>query len=183
MGGGARYDFVVSREPTGTRIAAVALFAAWLVHDIEEAFTFPATSRLLAARLGTDRVIVSPSQSVLAITLMGVLVGAACVRGAHTHGKSRLYRAVLAGLEAHVATHIATSISFRSDTAGLITAPLVMLPGARVARAELRRGGSPLLPSDTVRGGALLFAAAMVSHLVSRFVLRAGNPRVRIPRT
>ncbi|WP_161499015.1 HXXEE domain-containing protein [Cryobacterium aureum] len=162
----------------------MALFAAWLVHDLEEAFTFPATSRLLAARLGTGRVVVSPAQSVLAIALMGVLVGAACVRGARTQGKSRLYRAVLAGLEAHVVTHIATSISFKSYTAGLITAPLVMLPGARVARAQLRRGGSPLLlPSDTVRGGALLFAAAIVSHVVSRLVLGTDYPRVRIPRT
>ena len=164
----------MSSKPTETRIAAVALFAAWLVHDVEEAFTFPATSRLLAARLGTDRVVVSPAQSVLAIALMGVLVGAACVRGARTHGKSRLYRAVLAGLEAHVVTHIATSISFKSYTAGLITAPLVMLPGARVARAELRRGGSPLLPPDTAQGGALLFAAAIVSHLISHLVLGAG---------
>ena len=183
LGCGARYDFVVSSEPTGTRIAAVALFAAWLVHDVEEAFTFPATSRLVAARLGTGRVVVSPAQSVLAIALMGVLVGAACVRGARTRGRSRLYRAVLAGLEAHVVTHIATSISFKSYTAGLITAPLVMLPGARVARVQLRRGGSPLLLADTVRGGALLFAAAIVSHVVSRIVLGAGYPRVRIPRT
>ncbi|WP_420838722.1 HXXEE domain-containing protein [Cryobacterium flavum] len=161
----------MSSKPTGTRIAAVALFAAWLVHDVEEAFTFPATSRLLAARLGTGRVVVSPSQSVLAIALMGVLVGTACVRGSRTQGKSRLYRAVLAGLEAHVVTHVATSISFKSYTAGLITAPLVMLPGARVARDELRRSGSPLLPSDTVRGGALLFASAIVSHLISRLFL------------
>ncbi|WP_166806336.1 HXXEE domain-containing protein [Cryobacterium serini] len=173
----------MSIEPSGTRIAAVALFAAWLVHDVEEVFTFPATSRLLAARLGTDRVVVSPAQSGLAIALMGVLVGAACVRGARTQGKSRLYRAVLAGLEAHVVTHVATSISFKSYTAGLITAPLVMLPGARVARAELLRGGSPLLPSDTVHGGVLLFAAAIVSHFISRLFLGAGCPRVRIPRT
>ena len=74
----------MSIEPTRTRIAAVALFAAWLVHDVEEVFTFPATSRLLAALLGTGRVVVSPAQSVLAIALMRVLVGAACVRGART---------------------------------------------------------------------------------------------------
>jgi len=89
FGGGDRYDFVVSSEPTGTRIAAGTLFAAWLVHDLEEAFTFPATSRLLAARLGTDRVVVSPAQSLFAIALMGVLVGAACVRGARTPGPCR----------------------------------------------------------------------------------------------
>ncbi|WP_166791757.1 HXXEE domain-containing protein [Cryobacterium sp. Hh14] len=167
----------MSIEPTGTRIAAVALFAAWLVHDVEEVFTFPATSRLLAARLGRDRVVVSPTQSVLAIALMGVLVGVACVRGTRSQGKSRLYRAVLAGLEAHVVTHIATSISFKSYTAGLITAPLVMFPGARVARAQLRRSGSPLLPSDTARGGALLFAAALGSHVISRIVLGTRNLR------
>ena len=165
----------MSSKQSSTRIAATTLFAAWLVHDIEEAFTFPATFRLLAERLGTQRLLVTQAQSKLAVGLMGLLVGAACVRGAHTDGKSRLYRYVTAGLEAHVATHIATSISFRSYTAGLLTAPLVMLPGARVARADIRRSGSPLLLSDTVRGGAILLAAALASHLVSRFVLRAGK--------
>ena len=148
------------REQSSTRIAAATLFAAWLVHDAEEAFTFPATSRLLAERLGTQRVLVTAAQSKLAIALMGLLVGAACLRGAHTEGKSRLYRYVTAGLEAHVATHIVTSISLKSYTAGLVTAPLVMLPGARAARADIRRSGSPLLPADTIKGGAILLAAA-----------------------
>ena len=165
----------MSSEQSSTRIAAAALFAAWFVHDIEEAFAFPATSRLLTERLGTQRLLVTPAQSKLAIGLMGLLVGAACIRGARTRGRSRLYRYVAAGLEAHVATHIATSISFRSYTAGLLTAPLVMLPGARVARAGFRRSGSPLLPSDTVRGGAILLGAALASHLVSRFLLRTGK--------
>ncbi|TFD81982.1 HXXEE domain-containing protein [Cryobacterium fucosi] len=172
----------MSSKQSSTRIAAASLFAAWLVHDIEEALTFPATSGMLAERMGTQRLLVTPSQSKLAIALMGVLVGAACVRGARTHGKSRLYRSVAAGLEAHVATHIAASIAFRGYTAGLITAPLVMLPGARLARAEIRHSGSPLLPSDTMRGGALLFGAALASHLVSRFLLRSRNSQWRLSR-
>jgi hypothetical protein len=154
----------------------VSLFAAWLVHDAEEAVTFPATSRRLADRLNARRLVVTPAQSVLAITLVGALVAAACVRGARTGGGSRLFRAVAAGLEAHTVTHVAASVLLGQYTAGLVTAPLVMLPGARKARAALRDGGTPLLLGDTVRGSALMLAAALLAHVAARTLLPA-QPR------
>jgi hypothetical protein len=158
---------VTSQEPE-IRRAALSLFGAWLVHDVEEVFTFPATSRLLAERVGTTKLLVTPAQSAVAIALMGALVATACHSGIRTNGDSKLFRAVSAGLEAHVATHILASVSQKRYTAGLVTAPLVMLPGARVVRAALRRRGQPLRFGDTAQGAALLMGAALLSHLVAR---------------
>jgi len=158
----------VKRTPVDIRTSAGSLFIAWLIHDTEEAFTFPATSRIIAARLGFSPILVTPAQSVTAIALMGLLVGGACVRGIQTNGKSRLYRAATAGLEAHVATHVLASVVLKRYTAGLVTAPFVMLPGARISRAALRRSGTPLTARDTARGAALMLSAALASHFVAR---------------
>ena len=81
---------------------------------------------------------------------MGVLIGLACMRGAATGGTSRLYRAVLAGLDAHVATHVGASAMTRRYTAGVATAAAVMLPGTRAASRELTRLGIPLTWKDYV---------------------------------
>ncbi|WDF35273.1 HXXEE domain-containing protein (plasmid) [Arthrobacter agilis] len=158
-------------DQSAIRSAVITLLAAWLVHDIEEACTLPATSKVISARLGTPRVQVSPAQSTLAIALMGLLVTGACTRGIHTSGDSRFFRLVLAGLEAHVLTHVVASVILTRYTAGLITAPLVMLPGARTARAAVRREGTPLTLGDTVRGTALMFSAALTCHLIARVAL------------
>jgi hypothetical protein len=167
---------VTSQTPE-IRRAALSLFVAWLIHDMEEVFTFPATSRLLARRFSTTTLVVTPAQSALAITLMGVLVAVACHRGIRTNGDSRLFRAVTAGLEAHVATHILASVVQKHYTAGLVTAPLAMLPGARVVRSALRRHGRPQELGDTVRGAGLLVGAALLSHLVAQVLV----PRRRDP--
>jgi len=55
--------------------------------------------------------VVTPAQSVGAIALIGILVAAACDRGIRTNGDSRLFRAVTAGLEAHVGSHILDSVA------------------------------------------------------------------------
>jgi len=64
----------VTSQELEIRGAVLSLFAAWLIHDREEVFTFPATSRLLARRLGTTRLAITRAQSAGAIALMGVLV-------------------------------------------------------------------------------------------------------------
>jgi hypothetical protein len=163
-----QYDLIVTSQELEIRRAALSLFAAWLIHDLEKVFTFPATSRLLANRFSTTRLLASPAQSAVAIALMCAPVAAACHRGILTNGDSKLFRAVTAGLEAHVATHILAPVSQKSYTAGLVTAPLVMLPGARVVRAALRLQGQPLKSGDIARGGVLLVGAALLSHVVAR---------------
>jgi len=171
----AQYASPVRSAHVGIHTSAGMLFIAWLIHDAEEALTFPATSRLVAAKLGSSRISVTTAQSVIAIALVGLLVAGACAQGSRSNGESRLYRAVLAGLEAHVATHVLASVALKQYTAGLVTAPLIMLPGARISRDALRRSGRPLAARDTARGAALMFSAALASHSIARLVRPASR--------
>lgn len=147
------------------------LFITWVLHDIEEAVAFPETCDYLADRTGIEALRMNARQSWSAVGLMGLLVGSACVRGARTGGRSRLYRAVVAGLEAHTFTHIAASLLTRRYTAGVITAVPVMLPGARAARKQLAVAGVPLSRDDH-RLGAVLLPAAAACHVVVRMAAR-----------
>ena len=148
------------------------LFLAWALHDLEEAATFPATCDYLADRTGIYALRMDSRQSWAAVGLMGVLVGSACVRGAQTAGGSRLYRAVVAGLGAHVGTHLGASALARRYTAGVVTAVPVMLPGVIVAGRELTRGGMPLRPKDRSLGAIILLPAAFICHLIVRVAIR-----------
>lgn len=155
----------------------IALFAAWFIHDIEEAFAFPATCDRLVDRTGVEQLRITFHQSWIAVALMGALVAVACGRGVHTGGRSKMYRAVAAGLEAHVASHLIASIAQRGYTAGVASALPVMLPGALVARRELYRDGVSLQFRDTVNGVALFLPAALVCHVVARLVRTAPTAR------
>ncbi|WP_062203449.1 HXXEE domain-containing protein [Demequina salsinemoris] len=154
-----------------------ALFLAWSLHDLEEIAAFPAMSQRLADATGIDAVRMDRSQGALAVGLMGVLVGTACVRGARTEGRSRLYRAAVAGLEAHVWTHLAQSVAARGYTAGVATAVPVMLPGARRARHELEGAGRPLTRADRIGGTAFMWAAAVACQVTAGVVARAVRRR------
>ncbi|MCQ9129131.1 hypothetical protein HMPREF2651_10085 [Corynebacterium sp. HMSC063A05] len=149
-----------------------ALFAAWVIHDFEEAFAFSASCDRLADRTGIEQLRITPQQSWIAVGLMGILVAAACGRGVRSTGKSATYRAVVAGLEAHVVTHLGGSVAQRGYTAGVATALPIMLPGALMARRELQRDGCELRFRDTVNGVALLLPAALVCQVVARLIRR-----------
>lgn len=151
-----------------------ALFAAWIVHDIEEAFAFPASCDRLVDRTGIEQLRITPQQSWTAVGLMGILVAVAvaCGRGVRSTGKSAIYRAVVAGLEAHVVTHLGASAAQRGYTAGVATALPIMLPGALIARRELQRDGCELRFRDTVNGVAILLPAALVCQMVARLIRR-----------
>lgn len=147
-----------------------ALLLAWALHDVEEAMAFPVACERAADATGVEQLRMDHRQSWVAVGLMGVLVAAACRAGATRGGGSRLYRAVVAGLGAHVVSHVGASVAQRGYTPGVVTALPVMLPGAALARRELAREGTPLRPADYVRGAALLVPAALVCHLVARLV-------------
>lgn len=141
---------------------------------------FPATCERLAERTGLPRLRMDVRQSWIAVGLMGALVAFACRLGHRTAGRSRLYRAVTAGLEGHVATHLLASAVQRSYTAGVATALPVMLPGALLARHELRRAGIPLRTRDSLLGAAILIPAALACQVLARLVTgRGATPYAR----
>jgi hypothetical protein len=154
------------------RTGPAKLFAAWLIHDVEEAITFPATCDRLADQTGIERLRMDQRQSWVAVGLMGAIVALACHAGAKTEGRSKSYRAVVAGLEGHVATHLVASAIQRRYTAGVLTAVPVMLPGAAAARRELRDAGSLLTPRDYLRGAAILLPAALACQALARLLLK-----------
>lgn len=132
---------------------------------------FPSTCDALADRTGIKALRMDQRQSWLAVGLMGVLVALACRRGAVSNGHSRFYRAMVAGLQAHVGTHLLASVLQRRYTAGLITALPVMLPGAESARRELLNSDAPLRAEDYAAGAALLIPAALVCQLLARILI------------
>ena len=147
-----------------------ALLVAWVIHDLEEALAFPDSCDRLADLTGIEGLRMTPRQSWTAVGLMGILVTSACLRGVRTRGDSAIYRAVAAGLEAHVATHLGVSAVRRGYTAGVVTALPIMLPGALTARRELGRDGLRLTFRDAVHGAALLLPVALASQSVVRLM-------------
>ena len=87
----------MSRRTTVPRAATLGLFAAWVVHDLEEPPTMAAWTRRQARRLPWARPM-SQAHVNVAIALMGVVVAAGAVAGARTGGRSGFYQAVLASL-------------------------------------------------------------------------------------
>lgn len=146
----------------------LSLFAAWALHDAEEALTFPATADHLAGLSGIESLRMSTRQSLAAIGLVGAFVATAGIRGMQTRGDSSLYRYTVAGLEAHVLTHLLSTVLLRRYTAGVITAVPVMWPGAALARRELAELGHPLTGTSRIRGSALMGAVAVAAQLTVR---------------
>lgn len=147
-----------------------ALFAAWALYDLEEAVAFPSSTAHLAELTGRDSLRMNTAQSVAAVGLMGGFLGIVCLRGAHTHGCSRLYRYAVAGLGAHVFTHLLSSLALRRYAAGVATAVSIMWPGAVYVRRELERGGIKLSSGEWYRGVATMAAAAMVCQTAVRIL-------------
>lgn len=145
-----------------------ALFLTWATHDLEEIVAFPSTSRRLARITGSPALEMGVRESVVAVGGMAVVVGTACLRGARSKGASPAYRAVVAGLEAHIATHLMASLCLRAYTAGVLTAVPIMGLGVQAAKRDLAHRGVTLEPGDYRRGAALLIPAALICQGAAR---------------
>lgn len=158
----------MTRSRANTMKGPAALFAAWTLHDLEEAIAFPSTTAHLAELTGRGSLRMTTVQSAAAVGLMGGYLGVVCLRGARTHGRSRLYRYAVAGLEAHVFTHLLSSLALRRYTAGVATAVPIMWPGAAYARKELDRAGIGLRGREWYIGAATMAAAALLCQTTVR---------------
>ena len=145
-----------------------ALFSTWALHDIEEVFSFPAMTEMLAELTGIDSLRMNLRQSAIAVASMGLVVGAACLKGAQTNGSSHFYRATLAGLDAHIFTHVGASLILRRYAAGVATAAPVMGSGTWLAKRELKRAGITLGPADYARGACLLIPTVIACQAFAR---------------
>lgn len=161
-----------------TRAVTWGLFAAWLVHDLEEVATMRADSRRLLARV-PDRVPLPggwregglPQRQVnAAVALMGTAVVAAAAQGHRTGGRSGLYQSALLAFGLHGFGHLALSVAARRYTTGVITSPTVVIPFWLWARRRLRTAGVPSTasPRATAAVVPLLWTAHGLAYLLTR---------------
>jgi hypothetical protein len=176
------------------QVATTGLFAAWLVHDIEELATMTNNSRVLLTRLPgwlpvpasvrahgfTNRYVAT------AIPAVGLVVAAAAVRGYRTQGHSALYQNALLGFGLHGLGHIGMSAVTGRYVSGAATSPVIVLPFWLWATRALNQGGVP--NRRTVPAAVALAAGSIaVGHLVASVLTRnriettagqaAGTPR------
>jgi hypothetical protein len=160
-------------------VATAGLFAAWMVHDLEELATMSANSRTLVRRL-PDWVPVGASvrergftQRYVAtgIRAVGVVMGAASVRGYRTRGRSAFYQNVLLGFGLHGLGHIGVSLLARGYTSGLVTAPTVVIPFWLSASRTLRNAGVPnrrSLPAAIALTAGIIAGGRLAAHAITR---------------
>lgn len=152
------------RLTTVPRAATLGLFAAWVVHDLEELLTMAPWTRRMARRVPWARPM-SQAHVNVGITLMGVVVAAASVAGARSGGRSGFYQAALAGFGWHAAGHVLATVALREYTPGLVTSLLLVAPFSSWAWVRLGAAG---VPRDgrraTARGALLTSASLLVAH-------------------
>ncbi|WP_329026083.1 HXXEE domain-containing protein [Streptomyces sp. NBC_00690] len=178
--------------------ATWGLFAAWTLHEAEEAAVmarwlrqnlprlqerFPRVRQETWDRLRDD---MTPGRVRTAIGLMGLVMAAAAADGHRTGGRSRLYQAALAGYGWHGLIHLGQSLALRGYTPGVATAPVVVLPFSLWAWRELLRSDVPHDLGRASAAAAVLFPVGLATaHVVAKAVLskeRSGSQHGRIAR-
>lgn len=165
---------------------AAGLFVTWAIHDAEEAGNLARSSGEVFARAPGwlpiperwRREGYSQAEVNVGLGLTAVIVGAASVAGARSGGRSVLFRTVLLGYGLHGFGHLAASAATRGYTAGVATAPLVVIPYWLWARRRLiGRGVAPESPA-VVAAAALGTAPMMVGTMaVSRWLVERARSR------
>jgi hypothetical protein len=133
------------------QLAAAGLFAAWAAHDLEELATMSDSSRVLMSRLPNWVPVpasirdqgLTQRHVTTAIATMGLIVGAAAVRGYRTQGRSALYQNALLGFGLHGFGHLGISVLARGYTSGVATSPTIVIPFWLWATRILGQAGVP----------------------------------------
>ena len=174
----------------GAQKAAVGLFAAWCVNDLEEWFTLASTTRQTLGRVPSwvplpeqvRRRGLSDAHGRLAITLMGGAFFAASAAGVVTRGRSPLFRGALLGFGLHGYGHLAISAAARGYTSGAVSAAVTVIPYWHWARKVLADHDLPDHDRAAVRYALLGLPLLAGAHAVAYAVLRdrslgSGQPR------
>jgi hypothetical protein len=161
------------------QLATAGLFAAWLAHDLEELATMSANSRTIAKRL-PDWIPLPASvrqrglthRNVAAgISVVGLVIAAATVRGYRTRGRSSFYQNALLAFGVHGLGHMGVSLLARGYTSGVATAPTVVVPFWLWATRALEQAGVPnrrSLPAALALFAGSLAGARLVVYLVTK---------------
>ncbi len=160
--------------------ATWGLFAAWLVHDIEETLTIPGWTTQEHHTFRDRRLPVPPiskEQVRVTIGLAGVLVATAAERGRRSGGRSRLYQWSLAAFGWHGAVHIANSVVTQGYSPGVATVAPVVVPFYLAAHRALSARQIAIPNRDAAAGVATVFIATLaVAHGIGRIATRHAPP-------
>ncbi|MDQ8701642.1 HXXEE domain-containing protein [Streptomyces sp. LHD-70] len=177
----------MNRTPEPGRVDAavtLGLFAAWLVHDLEELATVPRWTRTripelrrrfpqVPERLWRSMEGMRGREFAVAMAGVGLVVASAAADGHRTGGRSAYYQSVLDGFGLHGLVHLAQAAAARGYTPGSATSPLLVVPFTLWARGRLRRAGvlRPTTAKDAALSLGLAGVAAVGAHAAARRVL------------
>jgi hypothetical protein len=160
-------------------LATTGLFAAWLIHDLEELATMSDNSRSLVPLLPawlpvptsvrehglTDRYVAT------GIATVGLIVAAAAARGYRTQGHSAFYQNALLGFGLHGLGHIGVSQLTGGYVSGVATSPSVVTLFWLWATRALNQAGVPNRRSVPAAVG-LAAGSIAGGHLVAALLTR-----------
>ncbi|MDI3404797.1 HXXEE domain-containing protein [Streptomyces cavernicola] len=174
------------RKPDDTTAVTLGLFAAWLVHDLEELATVPRWTRTrvpalrrrfpqVPERLWRSMEGMHGREFALAVAGVGLVMASAAADGHRTGGRSAYYQSVLGGFGLHGLVHLAQAAAVRGYTPGSVTSPLLVVPFTLWARGRLRRAGvlRPTTAADAALSLGLAAATAVGAHAAARKLLGA----------
>ena len=162
------------------RVLGWGLFAAWLVHDVEEVLTATWWSRRTVPRLRADGwpgwlvdgAATSSARFTVAAAVVGVAVLLVAWHGARTGGRSPVFQAVVLVFGWHGLVHTGQAVLVRGYVPGLIAAVLCAVPYSIWAwracgrNAQARRPSVVTVIGVAVAGIALTLAAQSLSWLL-----------------
>ncbi|MER7079561.1 Protein of unknown function with HXXEE motif-containing protein [Saccharopolyspora kobensis] len=156
------------------RSVTLGLFLAWLANDAEEWFTMAPWTQANPDRTPPwMREPMSQEHARTAISLMGLVVLAASVRGARTGGRSPFFQSALFGFGAHGVGHLAATALHGGYTPGVATAPTVVIPYSLWAWRELGRAGVRRDDSRSWLSGVLMIPVSLAAvHGAARLITR-----------
>ena len=162
-------------------LATAGLFAAWMIHDLEELLTMSNTSRTVVQQLPTWVPVPASirEQGLTArylatgIATIGLILAAASIRGYRTQGRSAFYQNTLLAFGLHGFGHLGMSLLTRDYTSGVATTPLILLFWVWANRA-LEQAGVPNRRSFPV-AIALLAGSLAVGHFTA-YLLTGNRP-------
>jgi hypothetical protein len=160
-------------------LATAGLFAAWIVHDLEELTTMSANSRALVKRLPKwAPVPASVRQRGLTqrylttgVRAVGVIMAAASLR---TRGRSPFYQNALLAFGLHGLGHVGASVLARGYTSGVATAPTVVVPFWLWATRALGQAGVP--NRSSVPAAMRFLAGAVASGHLTAYLVTKNQP-------
>lgn len=172
VGPAIRVGDVVEKPMKRATEVSVGMFATWAISDLEELWTASRNSKDVLRKLPKAvplpeilrREGISQRHVATSIGMIGLVIGTAAALGVRSGGRSPVFRGVLLGFGLHGFGHLASAAAMRRYTAGVATAPTMVIPFWLWARKELAKEGITDLDRSAIAIAAAGMPLAMGIH-------------------